>query len=258
MVTHLWEFLKLGFRRQKRTMRHRRWTLGPAATTLLHILAFAAAGIFVLKVAIDNSSVLIRSNVCSNWNYPFLVDANSSGLSWQDYAAERVSYCDNMQSNSLRSSNYVASCYNFTTTLSPVTPCLPYGRRGIDWSTCMNTSCPLTSEMCLNNTVVQFDSGFINSNTYLGINSYSKQVEYHRVMTCAPITTDGFVSNWTNGTDLVVAPGWGGVFEGEKCLTFHYRMDIAEFNDSTTFAFRGYAYDPPQGDNPAISSYSLE
>src|SRR5450755_2598296 len=41
--------------------------------------------------------VLIKSDECGNWPYPYLVDANSSGLSWEAYALERVSYVDNMQ-----------------------------------------------------------------------------------------------------------------------------------------------------------------
>jgi hypothetical protein len=256
-MTTLLEFIKLGFRK-KRAIHQRRRIVGLAMATLLHILCIAAASLFVAKIAIDNPGVLVRSNVCGDWNYPYLVDANSSGLSWQDYQAERLSYWDNVESNSLRASNYVANCYNFTTTLSPVTPCLPYGRRKIEWSKSTNSDCPFASEMCLNKTVVQFDSGFINSNAHFGINSYKETVEYRRVMTCAPIATNGFVSNWTNVTELSLAPGFGAAFEGEMFLTFHYGTGIYVFNDSTTFAISNYAFDSPRGEGFSPITYSLE
>jgi hypothetical protein len=84
-ITTLLEFLKLGFRSSKRAIRHRRRTTSLATTALFHIIVFAAAGIFVSKVAIDDSGVLIRSNVCGNWDCPFVLDENSSSLSLQDY-----------------------------------------------------------------------------------------------------------------------------------------------------------------------------
>jgi hypothetical protein len=40
--------------------------------------------------------VLIKSDECGNWPYLYLVDANSSGLSWEAYALKKVSYVNNM------------------------------------------------------------------------------------------------------------------------------------------------------------------
>jgi hypothetical protein len=57
-------------------------------------------------------------------------------------------------------------------------------------------ACPFGGNACLTD-AVRFDSGLINSNNDVGINSPLKQsVSFRRVTTCAPVRVDNYATEW--------------------------------------------------------------
>ena len=49
--------------------------------------------------------------------------------------------------------------------------CQAYGRQLIPWSIDTSVKCPFADGMCIEDLAVEFDSGYINSQLHLGINS---------------------------------------------------------------------------------------
>ncbi|KAI0441135.1 hypothetical protein F4803DRAFT_563304 [Xylaria telfairii] len=78
---------------------------------------------------------------------------------------------------------YAQRCYNTTN----VEECSPFAAT-IHWTTNWEAPCPFNETMCLS-PAMQLDTGLLNSNTILGVNSPAKdQIEFRKVTTCAPIT----------------------------------------------------------------------
>jgi hypothetical protein len=70
----LWDLLKLLWRWRTKTESAFRRIIFLAASALFHLATFSAAGIFSSKVSIVDPEVLIKSDECGNWPYPYLVD----------------------------------------------------------------------------------------------------------------------------------------------------------------------------------------
>ncbi len=86
-------------------------------------------------------------------------------------------------------------CYNSTNTEN----CGPFATSTINWTTNWDKHCPFDESMCIG-PAMQMDSGAINSNAMLGLNSSpEEQIELRKVSTCAPITQDQY-TNTTGGT----------------------------------------------------------
>ncbi|KAI4859164.1 hypothetical protein F4820DRAFT_467279 [Hypoxylon rubiginosum] len=97
---------------------------------------------------------------------------------------------------------YSRKCYNTTSTQD----CGPFTEPMIDWATSWDVECPFNDSMCLG-PAMQLDTGEINSNKVLGLNSEPKdQINLRKVTTCAPIIQDGFtaivVSNASTATTV--------------------------------------------------------
>lgn len=90
--------------------------------------------------------------------------------------------------------NYAQQCYssNATGTLD----CTTFVNSRLHFSSVLNASCPFDDNMCRSNdSNVLLDSGLISSDD-LGLNMPSSQRMFYReVLHCAPLRTDGFVSN---------------------------------------------------------------
>lgn len=84
---------------------------------------------------------------------------------------------------------------------------------------------------------IQFDTGFLSSHTHLGINARQDRVEYRSVTTCAPIITDGYVSDYVNDSQMTVGPDSYWTRPGETWLKYAYGQNFFNFNDSTTYAY---------------------
>ena len=200
-----------------------------------HVAAFLAAGIFSSKVTSARSEVLIRGPICGTWalrseNVGYI--ARTPG----NEGAESSSIADS-HSNLISASNQVASC-NISSPLAQEI-CLSYGPQPITFSIDRNISCPFVEEMCINQLAVRFDSGLLDSQLHLGINAPpSDRTSYRRVLTCAPIVTENFTSDWKTASELNVPLTYAGT--------------IAEITPEE--GFKAYRYGPTTSGPQSLSA----
>lgn len=238
--TFLWSILKLSWFWEGTAKRTKARTTGFIFSSLCYIVAFAAAGIFSSKIASNDSEVLlVPISTCGPWPYPWFDSFDPSTMNWQDFSIEREAVISNTYELAKLTHQYVADCYN-TTHENPNTLCLPYGRNKLSWTTKFDTECPFDEEMCIAD-AIQFDTGFMNSATHFGINT-KDQIEYRRVMSCAPITTDGYVTDWVNVTGLNQTDDADqSVLDGDAWRKYTYGQSYY-FNDNTTFAYSNFTW----------------
>lgn len=95
--------------------------------------------------------------------------------------------------------------------------------------------------MCINDTAVRLDSGYINTLDDLGINSpRADALSFRKTLECAPITTQGFTKtynsqNLTNDTSSLLH-SIGQSLQGSGFTAFFYGPNIA-FDLDATFVF---------------------
>jgi hypothetical protein len=78
------------------------------------------------------------------------------------------------------------------------------------------------------------------------------------MMTCAPITTKGFVLDWVNATGLNYVPELGAKpVEGETFLKYAYGQSIM-FEDNTTYAYSNLSFIVSVAWNHPVDIYKLE
>ncbi|KAI2627693.1 hypothetical protein GGR54DRAFT_590050 [Hypoxylon sp. NC1633] len=93
---------------------------------------------------------------------------------------------------------YSQECYNATAGKD----CNSLTSQNINWATNWLAECPFDKGMCLG-PATQLDTGRINSNVILGINSpLQDQIDLRKITTCAPITQDNYTMKLTNATVL--------------------------------------------------------
>lgn len=90
--------------------------------------------------------------------------------------------------------NYAQQCYSPNTT--GFLDCTTFVKGRLRFNSVLNASCPFSDNMCRSNdSNILLDSGLISSDD-LGLNMPSSQRMFYReVVQCAPLRTDGFVSN---------------------------------------------------------------
>lgn len=90
--------------------------------------------------------------------------------------------------------NYAQQCYSFNAT--GTLDCTTFVKSRLKYASVNNAPCPFTDSMCRSNdSNLLLDSGLISSDD-LGLNMPSDQRMYWRgVLHCAPLNTDGFVSD---------------------------------------------------------------
>lgn len=191
--------LKLSWFRGGTAVRAKIWTIPLVIGSLSYIFAIATAGMFSFKISSVNSEVLlILIPLCDFWPIPSF--DNYSNVNLQDRQAEFARYGSNINQLTKRAHVYVSECYNINSnSLSEL--CLPFERGWLPWSTNLDGTYPFKNDLCIMN-AIQFDSGFIDSRTHLGINTRDDSIQYRRVTICTPTSTGGYVSNHVNGTSL--------------------------------------------------------
>jgi hypothetical protein len=165
---------------------------------ILHIACFAAAG-------------LLSSQIASTRAGQALVDSRSCGYP-KKLPTIRSAYSRNLTEEQLnvfnaqvllgrftltKSTAYVRSCYNGDP--KSVADCSHFVRRnlmGEQAAINMTAACPFGSGACLTD-AVRYDTGILNSNKDIGINSPpTDSISFRRVTTCAPIRVDNYATEW--------------------------------------------------------------
>lgn len=230
-------------------------------SSLAYIAAFAVAGIFSSKISSINSEVLLLpTQPCGVWPYPWYKNYDPATESIQDFMTKRTQYFSDVDQLMVNAHLYEQQCSNSTSS-NKNGLCFPPGRSRITWSTDAQTPCPFQDDICVAE-AVQFDTGFISSRTHFGINFKDDHIEYRRVMTCAPIKTDGYVSSWVNVTDLDALSYLDSeFFQDETFLTYNYGPNIDLFNTNetnATFAYSNLTFSTSFGTGAVTNLFIVE
>ena len=174
----------------------------------VHLVGFIAAGIFSSNVVITNPGVLVRGSSCGLW--PFHLNLTEEV---QVNFTEQVDFTNDYLTNAILSARDVKSCITPNTTKleTPEHECdVSTGK--VKWHVDKAAPCPFETDMCVTG-ALKLDSGRLDSDTDFGINApVQSRVTYQKVLTCAPIKTNGFVSNWTAGSSNSNDPGAGYLY----------------------------------------------
>jgi hypothetical protein len=159
----------------------------------LYALGFAlASGLSSRVIAATDASVLSVSQHCGWFQEPSL--GNISSLA-SGQLFESVNAISVMARNVYRrSASYSRSCYgrfgdNSTACGNYVRPTLPYVvTRGLP--------CPFYEEAC-NGTAISLDTGYMRSNTHLGVNTRPEDaISVRKVLTCVPLAGENYTDGW--------------------------------------------------------------
>ncbi|TKA30936.1 hypothetical protein B0A54_14544 [Friedmanniomyces endolithicus] len=143
---------------------------------LATLAIFAVAGVFAGQVTKSASNnVLIHSAGCGDWD---ITNVTQSGNSiWQTLVLQ----------NTLADAEYARACYDSS---KDSLTCGVYTNKTIHYSVNANATCPTQTGTCFfsNTAAYQMDTGLMDSNDALGLNSpKGERITYRKVTTCAPI-----------------------------------------------------------------------
>ncbi|KAF2138368.1 uncharacterized protein K452DRAFT_256590 [Aplosporella prunicola CBS 121167] len=148
--------------------------------------AFVVAGIFTSRISVaPGDKVLLAGVNCGIYYRPaddavFLTLGLPYWSSVITASAGHAQQCFDVNSSSL--SQNCATYY--------VKDALPYSKE-------LDVECPFAEELCLNNgSAIRFDTGHLNSHSDFGVNAPPEdRVSYRQVLTCAPLTREGFTND---------------------------------------------------------------
>lgn len=160
--------------------------------SLIYTATFSVAGIFssaVIKAA--GNDTLIISASCGD-----LIPDGPVGNLGQDKSQTGVAFRERMLENTFGAADYARACYTDPSIRSQLR-CQIYMTSQLPYERDQNASCPFAKGICLisDTAALRMDTGLLDSHAIFGINTPQKdRVTYRRVTTCAPITTEGFMS----------------------------------------------------------------
>lgn len=197
--------------------------------TFVCALGGVIAGIFSSSI-VDTTDieVLLSSPNCGFWQKNGLTLGVALGDTW-DNATNRF-----YQQEVGDSRTYARSCYN----ASSLRTCNTFVKPTIDWTTRYDASCPFDG-MCMG-AAMEMDTGFINTNSILGMNFPAKdQFEFRRVTTCAPITQDGYTATGNSTTipgDQILYYNYGPTNE-EGTILHNYTWEASVYASNLTSTY---------------------
>jgi hypothetical protein len=238
-------------------------------TASVNIALFSAAGILVSKVTQTRSDVILKSTVCGLWDDPYAGDTLADPVAANMWASQQQQILN-------LAGSYVSSCYTFNKSENLQQSCLAYGQSTLAWNVTTKVRCPFSSEMCIQGKSILLDSGLIDSQSHLGINSrINDRIQYRQQMHCAPLKTEEYVfrtSNisdprlpesgfaTTNSPELSMFPPPGTQFLGFKygtnsLMTFSNASSASGYN--VTYVYNNYTFGLP-GTDVSSTSYLFE
>ncbi|KAI1322756.1 hypothetical protein F5Y16DRAFT_29265 [Xylariaceae sp. FL0255] len=190
------------------------------------IAVFSAAGGLSSQISVSaGSEVLLLGTNCG---IPFIANATDPAP---------LSYSNEKENDA---ANYVQQCYS------------AHGSGSLDCDTFVtktlptalteyNANCPFQNNMCRGNrTSIHLDTGYIDSDSHLGLNLPAHQgFAYRQVLTCSPLVTDGYHETYSVGNASFVRYKYGGYVESSgNILNYTYEYE----NISTQYRyFNSYA-----------------
>ncbi|KAF2666860.1 hypothetical protein BT63DRAFT_321076 [Microthyrium microscopicum] len=194
-VSGFWKFwdLSLGWRKHKQSRIFTNFFPFLAASFILNA-GFHVAGVFSSRIAMSNGvEVLLRGDSCG------LIVVNTSNANPTSDYASQVAF----QSRRIMSSyTYAQQCYDNNGSFQQACPTFP--KPSLPYTITRNMSCPFPGQgdICRNNSGITLDSGFLNSQSDLGINTKpEQQFSFRTTMECIPIQHENYTALQSlNGT----------------------------------------------------------
>ena len=157
--------------------------------TLIIVCAFALAGIFSSQISTAmGNEVLLRGSNCGILSPTSDIGIGNFWGTILPYWSQRL----------VSSANYVQECYQNNTY---VQNCPIFVRKNLQWTSKHDIRCPFPGQdkICRSNsTNLRLDTGYIDSNFDLGINSPPEyRFSYRAVVECAPLNVEGYSENIT-------------------------------------------------------------
>jgi hypothetical protein len=176
-----------------------RRSIGLILLCVLHITAFALAGIFSSRITQTSNDVLIQKGQ----HCGFATDP-SGIIPYENFTSRNWIELEAWQEGAMRRDMsrfaYTRTCYAEQDTPES-SPCLALPSNRLS-SSATNSTCPFAPEMCRNDLAMQLDSGFINSNMLLGINAPPQdQVSFRLVTTWAPLAAGNYTTDWIHSNN---------------------------------------------------------
>ncbi|KAH8901160.1 hypothetical protein GQ53DRAFT_584347, partial [Thozetella sp. PMI_491] len=205
---------------------------------MVPILLFTAVYTAMLIVAGGFSSQVAFSDDTSE------VLLSGTGCAWLDYTANnnltlRTSILNPWFLRITSSSaTYAEKCYGLGDGQSSALDCAAFIQKQLPTVVSTNASCPFKDNICQSNdSNLVIDTGYLDSNDHFGLNTAPNQrFQYRDVTYCAPLQTEGYVSNFNYSTDnsytrFYYGPRLNGssiVRNATENLTYQYSNDIAK------------------------------
>lgn len=195
-----WSLLHMAWRWRSRDARAARSSAGLATAALLHVSLLAVASIMSSRFLSAGSEVLARGNPCGfffwtqrNLNLTALQAARSG-----DPTDAYVAACAYGQQAGLQTLKYVQDCYGTDETAAP-DECRSFTVSSISSVRQSATPCPFSPEICAVPKALEIDTGYVDSNYHLGINTPGdSRLTFRKVLTCVPtLAEEKYSTNWT-------------------------------------------------------------
>lgn len=194
--------------------------LFPAVVAFIVLTGFALAGVFSSQISstVGNEVLLSSSARCGIMiGTSNLTDAMNVVRPYQSRVVDNaVNYAQQCYSSSDSS---MVDCNRF------VAPRLP--AVSVDYA----AGCPFESNMCRTNASnLRIDSGYIDSNRDLGINTAAdERFTWRTVLHCAPLVTEGYRSNVTRENQTFIRYNYGRTIGHGYGNYFNYTYEVGDF-----------------------------
>ncbi|KAI5861300.1 hypothetical protein GGS23DRAFT_576140 [Durotheca rogersii] len=191
----------------------------------LYAVGSIVAGLYSSQI-VNSSSLVVLLN-SSNCGY---VNPDTSAASGDIEVA-----VDRYYLNTLTMATALSrQCYNATDTEL----CGPFVQPTLNWTTNWKARCPFHESMC-DGPAIELDTGLINSNTALGLNSpLEDQVNLRKITTCAPITQDGYTTTAKVNASNTYARSF---VPGDEMVLNAYGRSVANLGGNFTWGVSKYA-----------------
>ena len=155
-----------------------------ALVAVVYGCAFIVSGVFSARVTSADSPVLIRPNKCG-W---FEVAGETGNLNSTDSQMKVLTALYSSGTQLFQQSNtYARNCYTSIGSSS----CKATFRTNIPSLKTDSISCPFDDPTVCETSAISFDTGYLDSNVHLGINSARKdRVRFRKILTCAVIRAE--------------------------------------------------------------------
>lgn len=195
----IWDLTKIAWFWRPYTVGSLRKSIGLIVLGAIHLVGFAAAGIFSSQLALPGNEVLLARNPNCGLSQQFPENENPGLVD----AVFTQASCDRINNNAIElSKQYVANCLPRSASLEE---CNSFKTPQLNYTVSYNEPCPFSGNgTCLGpaDGALKFDTGLIDSRDDLGINTDdASRVQYRRTSICSPITTEGYVTNGSTSAD---------------------------------------------------------